>query len=1080
MGQKVSCVKWLALQQLRLISAAAVLLVITSGLCGQTAPLDAVALLREWWVKMGSCRPLMARLSGQPFSAEENKPCWQGKSEAQLMEIVRLESRLETAHRHSNSPQTASALAIAEAAKNRIEEAIQSLEATFSPSPSSSARVLSDLSALYLHRAIQSGSMTDYWRALSNAERALRADKTHREAAFNLALILEAVHLHQSALEAWKDYRKLDPDSDWSQDAQQRIDRLAEFQLDRSNLRNQIGKVLKAKNGQKLQTIVERFPSTSLAYGREALLGGWADRWLAGSAEEAERLLESAQILASELTESGEPSLGDSLQRAGLLSSKQSSGSKSLALGYQVFRDAQLAYRQSGCSDAVAKFQAAEELLTQQDQGTALLARFYAIRCGDFQESRYEEAFSAFHHLRSALEPDRQPDLKGLTEWMMGLTRFLQGNRAAGIHFYSQLLETSRQSRNPERTATAHNLLSVALSAIGDNESAHFHLHEAMKRIGHLSRLPDLTRILEGAARILLQEGEHLAALHYHGEFLAVVQAWGNPLAIADAYLWRAKTHMQGEEEDQAFADLRQVEAVSKEIKDPSDRLNVVADLRKTEGLFVLPANPGKSVKLLTEALDYYLSKGNVFRVVDILADRANASRQMGELDKAESDLKRAIGRLEEERPQISESRWRVSAYDLAKKVFEQLTQLKIDQGDMESAWLYSEMSRSRSLLDALGQEKDGKYQPPSVGRISSALPADTLLAMYALLDEKLVIWLLSRDGLRQLPVQSSAKELRRLITEFRKAVARRSGHKELESALSRLFQLLIAPLQPHLSPGHHLVIVPEKELFHLSFAALLDPRSQRFLLEDHPLSYAPSASVYLQSLLRSRAQARPKGLRALLIGNPLIERRMFPSLPRLPGSEEEVRAIAEFYPSGRRTVLSGRRATKAALLAALPESEVVHLSTHALVNQADPDSSAILFAPENSEDGAGILLASEIRERQLEKVRLVILAACRTASGTVSVSEGVASLARPFLAAGVPAVVGAWWDVEDRAASRLLRSFHRRFAAGLSSAEALRQAQLESLARERGQPYPRLDWAVFGLIGASTGEELNAKSENP
>jgi CHAT domain-containing protein len=77
-----------------------------------------------------------------------------------------------------------------------------------------------------------------------------------------------------------------------------------------------------------------------------------------------------------------------------------------------------------------------------------------------------------------------------------------------------------------------------------------------------------------------------------------------------------------------------------------------------------------------------------------------------------------------------------------------------------------------------------------------------------------------------------------------------------------------------------------------------------------------------------------------------------------------------------------------------------------------------------------------------------------------------VSSLARPFLAAGVPAVVASLWNVGDRATAPLLVAFHRRLRDGRDPLSALRAAQLELL---RG-PAPALrspaSWAAFEVFG--------------
>ena len=82
--------------------------------------------------------------------------------------------------------------------------------------------------------------------------------------------------------------------------------------------------------------------------------------------------------------------------------------------------------------------------------------------------------------------------------------------------------------------------------------------------------------------------------------------------------------------------------------------------------------------------------------------------------------------------------------------------------------------------------------------------------------------------------------------------------------------------------------------------------------------------------------------------------------------------------------------------------------------------------------------------------------------------SEGVAPLVRPLLAAGVPAVIGSLWDVDDATTEELMVSFHRHYEEGSDAAEAMRAAQLGLLSKTNHNPGLRsvLAWAPFQVIG--------------
>lgn len=77
----------------------------------------------------------------------------------------------------------------------------------------------------------------------------------------------------------------------------------------------------------------------------------------------------------------------------------------------------------------------------------------------------------------------------------------------------------------------------------------------------------------------------------------------------------------------------------------------------------------------------------------------------------------------------------------------------------------------------------------------------------------------------------------------------------------------------------------------------------------------------------------------------------------------------------------------------------------------------------------------------------LVVLSACETAAGDVKVGEGVYGLRRAFVLAGAKNLVMSLWPVGDRTTREQMEAFYRAYGEGKPPAEALRQAQLQTLA---------------------------------
>ncbi len=150
--------------------------------------------------------------------------------------------------------------------------------------------------------------------------------------------------------------------------------------------------------------------------------------------------------------------------------------------------------------------------------------------------------------------------------------------------------------------------------------------------------------------------------------------------------------------------------------------------------------------------------------------------------------------------------------------------------------------------------------------------------------------------------------------------------------------------------------------------------------------------------------------------------------------------------------------------LAALGRYRIIEFAGHAQVDTRAPLFSRLLLAPEGSDKG--VLFARDLYGRHFSGTEVVILAACATAGGALADSEGLASLSRPFLAGGVPAVIGSLWAVNDQATAELSIELHRHLAAGADPATALRAAQLKLLS-SYGEQSTIGTWAAFELFGA-------------
>jgi tetratricopeptide (TPR) repeat protein len=370
------------------------------------------------------------------------------------------------------------------------------------------------------------------------------------------------------------------------------------------------------------------------------------------------------------------------------------------------------------------------------------------------------------------------------------------------------------------------------------------------------------------------------------------------------------------------------------------------------------------------------------------------------------------------------------------------------------------------------------------VPKVQTLLDEQTTLLAYYVLDEQTLVFLITPDNFEVIELDVSQEELTNKVNRFRKLVDLKDTDTTREAA-QELHQMLIAPLSPPLSPPQggteggisRLMIIPHNVLHYLPFAALLDLETEQFLLERYSLVTLPSASAlpFIQeNSSHPPAGSEPAGGFALVIGNPTtgdfdatvsltVERE---GLGALPFAEEEAKAIAALY--GVEPLL-GKAATEGAVRERVAEAGIVHLAAHGYYNPVAPLSSLIALAPDDPSTGSGQattydgwLTVGEVYGLDLSQTDLVVLSACQTQLGELSAGDELVGLTRAFIFAGTPTVVASLWNVDDEATSLLMERFYTHLKEGISKAEAMRQAQLETMA-EYPDPYY---WAAFVMSG--------------
>ncbi|MGR3973380.1 MAG: CHAT domain-containing protein [Candidatus Rhabdochlamydia sp.] len=280
----------------------------------------------------------------------------------------------------------------------------------------------------------------------------------------------------------------------------------------------------------------------------------------------------------------------------------------------------------------------------------------------------------------------------------------------------------------------------------------------------------------------------------------------------------------------------------------------------------------------------------------------------------------------------------------------------------------------------------------------------------------------------------------------------------------------MIAPLEAYLpakDSGETLTFIPDDFLAHLPFGAFYNEKEDQYLIENYPISVAPSIGVL--SMLDQLPQESCH--EALLMGNPTASQKEDKPLPY---AEPEVRdTIAPMMGHLKVHVLTQNEATPAAVLTYAPSSLLIHIASHGIAGQKplekpDPNSvfEGLFKLARDDQHHLGHLHAEEIASMSL-KADLVFMSACHLGRGNLK-REGSIGPVWSFLGAGAKSTIASYWPLpEGEITVKMVETFYKHYLGvetpRLSKAKALQQAVLEAMKTERNKPR---QWGALFLSG--------------
>ncbi|MBD2196891.1 MULTISPECIES: CHAT domain-containing protein [Calothrix] len=711
-----------------------------------------------------------------------------------------------------------------------------------------------------------------------------------------------------------------------------------------------------------------------------------------------------------------------------------------------------------------------------------------------YQTSQWKAAMQSWQQALSIYREiqDRQGEGRALGN-LGNAYRYL-GDYPKAIDYHQQSLALAREIKNRQSEGKALGNLGNAYRSLGNYKKAIDYYQQVLALARSIQDRQSEGKALGNLGNAYGYLGDYPKAIDYLQQSLALARsiqdrqdegkALGN-LGNAYGYLG---------DYPKAIDYLQQSLAIARKIKNRQDEGKALGNLGNAYGYL------GDYPK----AIDYHQQSLAIARSIQDRQSEGNALNNLGfayykqgNLTLAESTLIASMKAKESLRSRDLKDGEKVSIFETQRSTYHTLQKVLIAQNKTDAALEISERGRGRAFVELLAARLSANPKkqfptPPNIAEIKQiAKSQNATVVEYSIIydefkiqgkqetkESELYIWVIKPTGeitFRKADLkplwQKENTTLAQLVTNSRESIGVRgrgifeSSYKPNPSLakqrFQRLHQLLINPIADLLpkNPDERVTFIPQSSLFLVPFAALQDEQG-KYLIEKHTILTAPAIQVLD---LTSKQRQKVSGNQALVLGNPIM-----PSVPPkigetpqqltpLPGAEKEAKEIAQLLNT---KAITGKEATKAALIQKLPQARFIHLATHGLLDDFKGLGvpGAVALAPDGKDNG--LLTANEILDLKIN-AELVVLSACDTGQGKLT-GDGVIGLSRALISAGAPSVIVTLWSIPDSPSALLMGEFYRQLQKNPDKAWALRQAMLVTM---KQHPNPSA-WAAFTLIG--------------
>ncbi|HWI17287.1 MAG TPA: CHAT domain-containing protein [Vicinamibacterales bacterium] len=928
------------------------------------------------------------------------------------------------------TPAQLHALGVSHLLSGHYDDAAVSLLAASREQPQN-ANYLNDVATVQLERARRGVRPDDLPRALASADRAVRLKPSLAEAWFNRGLAASALSLNDLAKASWNEYLKRDASSPWAGEARARLAELSEPSPAAlwATVEGRLEQSVDAASAD----LAVRTQTTEARNFIERSLHDWANAGSAGV--DGRAALERVRVMAQAMQRiAGDALYSDTVAAIDRAGARGPDATLALATAHRTYAAAMTLFMQDRFADAAPGLAAAK---AQFETAGSPFAHRVAIDVAGTTMIRadYSATLAAVTAAKAQAIANGYTYVAARALWFEGLVAFAQGRLGDTQAHYEDSLSAFERMGDAEQTAAVQNLLANFYYYLGDTANEWKYREGAMRGLA-VSRGDRFRATLLASAAVSVRADNPETALALHDVALDSARHAGRQTFVIDILAQRATTKLAMGRTTEAAVDVAEARRGLAELPDMRVRENFELLILAPEGELQRAQNPAAAVASAERALDIIKKRNTIAdrsRIPAFQLQLAKANIVWGNLAAAKTALADGIHAFDAERAQLADE-GRVSPFDQSWQLFETAVQLAIQEHDYPRAFEMSERARLRTLAEAR------KAAPRSLSDVQANLQGHEAVVALNQFNDELAIWVIRREDVKVVRRAMTRVDAARLVARQQDEIWQESSQPV---AGRELYNQLIRPIAPHLRGASQLTFVPDQAYQGTSFAALWDSTRQKFLVEDVALALSPSVDAFANRKSGGGDVAR----------SPLV-------LGQQERGAEDARVVGALYAGS--SIVTGADATRRRFLDDAGAHSLIHLAAQTSISRSNPMLSRLKLADEAGRRHSGTVLGADIAAQQLSQTNLVVLD--EVATTTAHRGEGTLSLARAFMAAGVPAVLGTLPGADDNAARDLMIGFHREMSRKVSAAQALQTVQRSAI-QQNGR---RLGaWSALVLYGS-------------